>query len=60
MILDILKYILLIIGAFVGYKAKFLYKIINGSEPNEKQFVIIKSIGLLFVLLSMILIIYGN
>ncbi|MBZ4644673.1 MAG: hypothetical protein JG777_162 [Clostridia bacterium] len=58
MIIDILAFLLLAAGALIGYKADFLYKIIKGSNPDEKQLIVLKIAGLLIVVIGMILIFY--
>ncbi|MDK2799736.1 MAG: hypothetical protein PWP27_1127 [Clostridiales bacterium] len=58
MIFDITPYLLLICGAVMGYKAEVIYKLIKGNNPDEKQLVVFKSIGLAITIISVLLIIY--
>ncbi|WHH60452.1 hypothetical protein [Petroclostridium sp. X23] len=58
MIKEFISFALLALGAFIGYKADFVYKIIKGTAPDEKQLIFLKIAGLLIVIIGMLIIFY--
>ncbi|MGE4284134.1 MAG: hypothetical protein AB7G87_10480 [Clostridia bacterium] len=58
MFTDILAFALLAVGAFISYKADYVYKKIKGSDADEKQVIFLKSAGLLIVIVGLLIIFY--
>ncbi len=56
---NIVAYIVIIIGAIIGYKPKVLSRILKVQEVSEKQSIIIKLVGLVFVLIGVLMVFYA-
>ncbi|NMA65420.1 MAG: hypothetical protein GX957_04160 [Clostridiaceae bacterium] len=56
--MEILAFILLAVGALIGYRGGALYKRIKGTHPEEEQLVLLKLAGLLIVIIAVVLIFY--
>lgn len=55
MILHTVGIIFVIIGALIGFGARFMYRTMKKKEPSDKQLVIIKIIGFIITLLGTLL-----
>ena len=56
--MDVVAFVIIIIGAVIGYKADLVYKLVKQAEPNEKQLIILKLTGLMITIIGIGLVFY--
>ena len=56
---NIAAYVLIVIGAIIGYKPKVLSGVLKAKEISEKQRIIIKLVGLGIVLAGVLMVFYA-
>lgn len=55
---NVLGLTLVITGALIGYKPGLIYKIVKQGQSDQKQIIVIKSIGLMITIAGMLFIFF--